>query len=46
MRGVEDRFWKQDGLIEDTVEDCLTQFGEEDSIDDNSDVYSDSDDDI
>ena len=23
MRGVEDRFWVQDGLIEDAVEDCL-----------------------
>ena len=33
-------------LVEDTVEDCLAQFGEEDSDDDDSDVYSDSDDEM
>ena len=38
VRGVKDRFWEQDGLVEDTVEDCLAQFGKEDI-----DVNSDSD---
>ena len=43
VRGVEDRFWEQDG----TVEDYLAQFGEEDSDDDDdSDVYSNSDDEM
>ena len=46
VKGVEDRFWEQDGLIEDTVEDCLTQFGNENSDDDDSDVYSDCDDEM
>ena len=43
VRGVEDKYWEQDGLIEEVVEECLEQFGEEDSDDDDSDIDSDMD---
>ena len=43
VRGVEDKYWEQDGLIKEVVEECLEQFGEEDSDDDDSDIDSDMD---
>ena len=43
VRGVEDKYWEQDGLIEEVVEECLEQFGEEDSDSDDSDTDSDMD---
>ena len=36
VRGVKDRFLEQDGLVKDTVEDCNTQFGEEDNDSDSN----------
>ena len=46
VRVVEDRYWEQDGLIEETVEECLEQLGDEVSEDDGDviDVSSDDDD--
>ena len=43
VKVVEDKYWEQDGLIEEVVEECLEQFGGEDSDDDDSDIDSDDD---
>ena len=43
VKEVEDRYWVQDGLIKESVKDCLIQFGEDS---DDSEINSDSDNDI
>ena len=43
VKEVEDKYWVQDGLI-DVVEDCLSQFGEENSEDSDSEIDIDGDD--